>query len=295
MPPQKILVTGATGTQGGGVAKHALRAGHDVYALVRNPDSDAAKALADAGAKLIKGSFDDLESLKQATQNTDALYLQPPGNIAKDVEYVKNAIAAAKAASVQTIITSTAVRTGDHETFPGWGPDYPMYRYWLVKQEIENIVRGAGFRHWAIVRPSHFLQNFKMPKSQFIYPGFPESQVLKTTVKPDAKLGWVDASDVGIVAVAVLADPAKYSGREFELAVESLTMGEIAEKISKAIGKPVTAKPYSQEELEAMKGSPVLGSQKWANEVRTDSGAETTAKEFALTSVQEFFKKVPLF
>ncbi len=299
MSQRKILVTGATGTQGGGVVRHSLRRGHDVYAFVRNQNSEAAKALSEIGAKLIKGSFEDVGSLERATQGMDAVYLQPPGNVVKDVKYTRNFIAAAKKASVPLIICSTATRTGDHESFPGWGPDYPMYRYWFVKNQIEELVRGAGFRHWVLLRPAHFLQNLAPPLSHYIHPGLADSHVLRTIIPPDAKLGWIDASDAGVVAAAVLADPEKYSGRAIELAVESLTMGELAEKISAGAvtsgAKPVILAPYSPEEIETMKDSSLLASQSWASTVRTDGGVETTAKEFAFTSVQAFLEKTRLF
>ncbi len=57
------LVTGATGAQGGGVARHLLRAGKTVRALTRNQSSDAAKALASLGAELVTGDMADKTSL----------------------------------------------------------------------------------------------------------------------------------------------------------------------------------------------------------------------------------------
>ena len=61
-----ILVSGATGQQGGAVAHHLLREGVQVRALTRDPDQEAARALADAGAEVVEGSFDDRASLDRA-------------------------------------------------------------------------------------------------------------------------------------------------------------------------------------------------------------------------------------
>ena len=61
-----ILVTGATGQQGGAIAR-ALRAdGYRVAAMTRNPDSDNARALAELGADIVQGDLDDDESLRAA-------------------------------------------------------------------------------------------------------------------------------------------------------------------------------------------------------------------------------------
>ena len=61
-----ILVTGATGQQGGAAAHHLLKRGWHVRALVRDPNKPGAQALANAGAELVQGDFDDRESLARA-------------------------------------------------------------------------------------------------------------------------------------------------------------------------------------------------------------------------------------
>lgn len=120
--------------------------------------------------------------------------------------------------------------------------------------------------------------------------------MIKSAFAPDAKLGWIDATDVGVVVAALMTDSTPYTTRALELAVESLTIGEVAEKLSAAAfnGEPVTVEPYSDAERKALEGGPILGSQRWASEVATDAGVETTAKEFAFTPVHEFFAKTPL-
>ncbi|OTA93377.1 hypothetical protein M434DRAFT_395642 [Hypoxylon sp. CO27-5] len=295
MPPSRILVTGATGTQGGGVVWQCLQDGHDVYALVRNPSSEAAQALSKLGAKILEGSFEDIDSLKRGMQNIDVVFLNVPGNGAKgvssDVEYTKNVVQAAKSASVSWMICSTAMNTGKHESFPGWGPDHLMYEYWLVKHAIENLVRDAGFQRWTIIRPANFLQNLRPPLSHYCFPGFHERKVLKTAFYPDAKLGWIDASDMGNVVAKALAEPDKYSGKEIDLASESVTIGELAEKIGKAIGKLVAVEPYTEDELAALGSNINITAQRWASEVPTGDSAEKAAAEFGLTSVEEFFSR----
>ncbi len=61
-----VLVTGATGQQGGAVARQLLARGHKVKAMTRKPDGDNAKALAELGAEVVQGDLDDAASLERA-------------------------------------------------------------------------------------------------------------------------------------------------------------------------------------------------------------------------------------
>ncbi|KAI2462806.1 NAD dependent epimerase/dehydratase [Annulohypoxylon bovei var. microspora] len=295
MSPMKIFVTTATGFQGGGVVRQCLRNGHIVYALVRNPSSQAAKSLSDLGAKLVEGSLEDVESLTKGMQNTDAVFLNLPGSgpdgMPPNVEYTRNVIKAAQTASVPWIFCSTVINTGQHESIPGWGPDHLMYKYWIVKDAIENLVRGSGLQRWTIIRPAVFMQNLKPPSSQYCFPGFDERKVLRTTYNPEAKIGWIDASDVGKVVAKALSDPERYSGKEIDLAAEALTIGELAEEIGKGIGKPVTLEPYTEDELSSMGPNIQVTAQRWASDVSTGRSAEKAAVEFGLTPVREFFAR----
>jgi nucleoside-diphosphate-sugar epimerase len=64
-----ILVTGATGQQGGAVARELLARQHTVRAMTRKPDSDAAEALARQRAEVVKGDLNDAESLRRSASH----------------------------------------------------------------------------------------------------------------------------------------------------------------------------------------------------------------------------------
>lgn len=66
----KTLIIGATGKQAGATARSLLKGGHEVHALVRNPESEPAKALEAQGAVLFKGNTDDIDSIKAAIAGT---------------------------------------------------------------------------------------------------------------------------------------------------------------------------------------------------------------------------------
>lgn len=295
MSSQKaILVANATGKQGGGVVRHCLKQNFRVVALVRDASSPAAQELSRLGAELAQGHFDDTASLLAAMKTVDTAFFHEVQTADRpaDLQRVRNFIQAARQSpNVTMMIASTAAKTGQHESFPRWGPEYPMYAYWLQKHAIEELVRNAGFEHWTIVRPAHFLQNMLPPVNGILFPGFKDDLTLRVAYKPETKLAWVDCTDVGVVAADAMAAPLKLSGRGIELAVEALTIQEFADKLSQSLGSKVKVHYYSEEELaEVKKYSRAIPASEWANEVPGAEAAEA-AKEFDMTSVSSFLEK----
>ena len=75
MPQSKlVLVTGATGKQGGAVVEALLTRGHQVRALTRNSASSAANRLRQQGVEIAVGDFTDHDSLVRAARGADAVY-----------------------------------------------------------------------------------------------------------------------------------------------------------------------------------------------------------------------------
>jgi uncharacterized protein YbjT (DUF2867 family) len=71
---RNILVTGATGQQGGSLARLLLQKKHKVHALTRNTQSTAAQDLRNRGAKILKGDLDDSDSLKRAVKDVQSIF-----------------------------------------------------------------------------------------------------------------------------------------------------------------------------------------------------------------------------
>src|SRR4051812_39888502 len=70
-----VLVTGATGQQGGSAARHLVKNGHRVRALTRHVASAKAQALAAAGVEIVQGNLDDRNAIDQALSGMDAVFL----------------------------------------------------------------------------------------------------------------------------------------------------------------------------------------------------------------------------
>ncbi|KAL7626817.1 hypothetical protein AAE478_003591 [Parahypoxylon ruwenzoriense] len=294
---KKLLVIGATGSQGTGVIRDCIVAGYDVSAFVRNPDSPSAKHLSQQyRLPLLKGDLDDPDSLRRALVGIDALFffIMPVGAEA-ELRQTKNVVEAAKASgSVSTVIFSSAAWTGQHESFPGWGPRHPMYEYWVTKHETEVLVREAGFERWTIVRPAFFLQNFLPPSSDYLFPGLARDHTLRVGFKPDAKIDVIDASNVGHVAALALSRPDKYSGREIDLAAESLTIREIADRIAMASKVSVNVEYVDADTLAAEIGELFVAHQRLFNEIGNYIDTARAKRKFGLTSTADFFLRNPV-
>ena len=87
-----VLVTGATGKQGGAVARLLLKKGHHVRAFTRKPDSLAAQELKRLGAELATGNFEDRASVERAAKSTDAIFAMSTREAGAEVETLSSAL-----------------------------------------------------------------------------------------------------------------------------------------------------------------------------------------------------------
>ncbi|GFF32117.1 nmrA-like family domain-containing protein DDB_G0286605 [Aspergillus udagawae] len=274
MPRDSItaFVAGATGYQGGATARQLLNAGVQVHALVRDTSSKAAIDLQAQGAQLFLGDFDNTTSLKAAISGASAIFLNvtpDPLDSGLEVKRAKNIIDAAKeSGSVSTMIYSSVAMTGKHETFPNWGPEYPLAWYWTNKSQIEMMVRNAEFQYWTILRPAFLMNNYHQPKASSMFPELVTNCVFLTAYNPNTRMTMVDPGDVGKFAAAAVLEPLRFNRCEIDLGAESLKPADIVRGLSLASGKEIALEFYSRDEAERRAASdPRLWAQLWANEV----------------------------
>lgn len=127
-------------------------------------------------------------------------------------------------------------------------PDAPqtLVKYWKDKREIEELVRNAGFASWTILCPTWVMENLAQPAAQFMFPGLRSGEI-HTVLKDDTALDMVAADDVGAFACAALEDPVRFNGKRIDLAGDSITMYEVAERLSYVLGhkiKSVALRPH---------------------------------------------------
>ena len=107
---KNILVTGATGQQGGAIARELLKSGYSIKAMTRNPDSEKAQALAGLGAELIQGDLDDALSLERAVSDVWGVYSVQntwEAGVEKEEEQGKRLAEIAKKAGIRHFVYSS--------------------------------------------------------------------------------------------------------------------------------------------------------------------------------------------
>jgi uncharacterized protein YbjT (DUF2867 family) len=270
--PAPVLVTGATGRQGGATARALLAAGVPVRALVRDPASARARAVAALGAELVAGDLHDRDSVVRAAEGARAVFsVQMPAQAGDrfdfDGERVQgeNLVEGAKAAGVPQFVHTSVSGAGQHTEVPGWaeGRWAAMAPTLGAKSAVQDHLRTAGFPSWTLLKPAFFMENF-LPATRFLFPRGVEGGLV-SLLKPGTHLSLVTASDVGTAAAAAIADPARFHGVELELAGDHLTMTEIAEVLSRVLGTRVSAPDMTEEEAFAA-GMPPMGvAHEWLN------------------------------
>ncbi|WP_066947504.1 NmrA family NAD(P)-binding protein [Streptomyces lushanensis] len=294
-----VLVTGATGRQGGATARALLAAGVPVRALVRDPATGRARAVEALGAELVTGDLRDRESVIRAAEGARAVFsVQMPGmtedgfDFAGETAQGVNLVEGAKAAGVPQFV-HTSVSGADRRTeAPGWaeGRWASMEPTLGAKTAIQDRVRAAGFAHWTLIKPGFFMENF-LPSMAFLFPRGIEGGIV-SVLKPATRLSLAAVEDIGRAAAAALTAPERFGGIELELASDYLSMAEIAEVLSRALGTPLSAPDMTVEEALAA-GMPGMGaSHEWMNVVGQPARPEY-ARDLGipLTSFEEWARE----
>jgi len=233
-----IAVTGATGQQGGAVAKHLLRAGWKVRALTRDANKPAARALAAAGAEVVPGDMDNRAELDAAFKGVYGVFsLQnfwlPNVGAEGEVRQGKQVADAAKAAGVQHFIYSSV-----GASYRGLGQ-----AHFATKWEIEQYVQALGLPA-TILRPVAFMDNYGAFSRALILNGIFPSWGLR----PDKALQIIAVEDIGAFAALALANPQDFIGKTLEIAGDELTESQIVATLSRVIGRPVALQAPSMPE-----------------------------------------------
>ncbi|WP_338267148.1 NmrA family NAD(P)-binding protein [Corallococcus caeni] len=251
-----VLVTAATGRQGGATARALLAEGRSsVRVLVRNPEAANARALAAAGAEVVVGDLDDLASLRAACAGVRAVFsMQSPIMSATGVDYSKevqqgsNLVEAALAEGVEAFVHTATSGVGDHRNVEGWaeGRWKSHETYWENKLTTCDLIRGAGFKHWTLILPATF-----MDQPMFDPEGFVDGRRLLTVIRTDKPIPMIAPEDIGKASAAAINAPERFHGVTLQLAGDLLTLPRIAEILSRIDGREYVVQSCSVEEAVA--------------------------------------------
>ena len=188
-----VVVTGATGKQGGAVVKSLLERGHEVRAVTRRTDSVKARELANAGITLVPASLEDTAALTKALEGATSLFAMTTpfeGGTQAETRQGISAANAAKAAGAHLVFTS--VGSANRQT------GVPHFD---SKYEVEEHIAKIGVRA-TVLAPVYFMENLYFGKEQLA------NGIYATPLPPTRPLAQVAVADIGAVAVRLLEDQA---------------------------------------------------------------------------------------
>jgi uncharacterized protein YbjT (DUF2867 family) len=234
-----VLVTGATGKQGGAVARALIKKGHKVRALTRKPDSQGALELKKLGAELAVGSFEDKDSLVRAMKGVDAAFIMStPFEAGMEAETRQglSAVDAAKAAGVKHFVYTSVGGANQKTGIP----------HFDSKLHVEEYLKKSGVPY-TIIAPVWFQENFLGMFGQGLKQG-----VVAIALPAQRKLQQVSVEEIGAFGAAVIERREHFLGKRFDLASNELTGEQVAEVISRASGKPIRYQEVPVAQVRAM-------------------------------------------
>ena len=267
-----VVVTGSTGKQGGTVARGLLDRGHKVRAVTRDPNSSQAKLLANAGAALVVASLEDTAAITKALEGATSLFAMttPFGGTALETRQGVVAADAAKTAGVHLVFTS--VGNADRQTgIPHFDSKY----------EVEKHIAKIGVRA-TILAPVAFMENLYFIKEQLA------KGIYAAALPPTRALAQVAVADIGAVAVRVLEDAGRFTGKRFDLAGDELTGNDAMAILSRVTGRNFT---YYQVPLDVVRqrmGEDAVKMYEWFDRVGFTVDRAALRREFPDVAFHDF-------
>jgi uncharacterized protein YbjT (DUF2867 family) len=273
-----IAVLGATGRQGGAVARHLLTDGWQVRALTRTPDSDAGEALRKAGAEVAQCDMADTDSLIRVFEGAYGVYsVQNPMIAGHDgeVRQGKNVADAASAAAVQHVVYGSA-----GPGLRGTGVDS-----WESKLIIADYLRSLEVP-LTVLRPMAFME---LMTDKDFYPPVSVWHVMPKLAGDRTLIPWLAVDDLGTIAARAFGEPAGFVGAELPLAAEFRSIDECRRAWQLVRGRRPRGFPMPVRLFERFVGKDLTTMWRWlgAHPVSVDPAA--TAKLLRrVTTVEDF-------
>lgn len=279
MTDQKnILVTGATGQQGGAVARELLANGYRVRAMTRKPDSAPMRELVKLGAEAIQGDLDDVASLKRAAQGAWGLFAVQntwEAGVEKEEVQGKRLAEVAKAAGVQHFVYASVGSAHRRTGIP----------HFENKSRVEETVRGLGFPSYTIIRPVFFMENWLSP---WFKPGIAQGKLM-IGMAPATVLQMIAVEDIGKYGLLAFKKHAELNGRALDIAGDEKNMPETAQILSKAAGKKIVFEAVPIAEVQKASEDYALMLE-WFDRTGYNVDIQANAKEFGIrpTKLEEW-------
>ncbi|WP_010630011.1 NmrA/HSCARG family protein [Halomonas sp. KM-1] len=238
-----VLVFGATGQQGGAVARALRSTGWRVRALVREPASEKAKVLEATGVELYRGDFTNAASIETAMSGVYGVFSVQPSSgqgaaygvtDEEEVRYGKTIADIAVKHAIRHFVYTSAAAAGKGATGLG---------HFDSKTEIEEHIRGLPIRS-TIVRPAAFMEMLMLPGMGL------DQGTFNFFMRPDQSMQFIAADDIGKIVASTFADPERFAGQTIEIAGDEVTGSGMQETLSRAAGRAIAYSRFPDSLLE---------------------------------------------
>jgi len=216
-----IGVLGGTGITGSQVVAALKANGADFKCLVR--DLEAAKARLGDDVSLVQADLSDTASLAPAVDGLDTLYILC-GHSPMLQQLEINALKAAKEANVSYIVKASGSEKGIRSDSPS--------KIMQMHFHVEEAIKSSGI-DWAVSRPNYFM-------SSLISMAEPIANLGKliTPLPKETKISMIHPTDIGEAAAEIMLNK-KHANKTYFLTGSVVTMGDVADSISQAVGKEI--------------------------------------------------------
>ena len=264
-----IVVTGATGLQGGAVTRHLLSNGWHVRALTRNPKSEKAQTLSALGAEVLQADMDKPDSLVPVFEGAYGVFsVQNPviSGVEGEIRQGKNVAEAARQAGVQHLVYGSA----------GTGVKGTGIPSWESKLVIEDHMKSLGLP-LTVLRPMAFME--LMTEKKF-FPPVSTWRIMPELMGSQRKVVWLSVEDLGFIVAKAFAEPGRFIGKELNLASDIQSIEECRGIYREVMGKrpPSFPMPVWMFERFGFVGEDLSIMWRWLREAMIDMDTDTALR-----------------
>ncbi len=282
---KKILVTGATGQQGGAAVPNLLANGHRLRVMTRSPEK--AKSIRSPDVEVVQGDFQDKESLRKAL---DGMY----GAFVMGTPYEKGP--EAEVADGKAMIDVCKEKDISHVVYSsvGCADKKTGIPHFDSKYKIEEHLKKSGIPY-TILRPVWFMENFASP---WYRPSI-EKGIVSSPLHPKRPLQMISVADIGKIVADAFTNPSRYLGRALDIAGDEMAMERIIREISRVLLRTIRYDHIPESRAGEVVGRDWALMFQWFNEHGYDVDIGGTRNRFeyygiALTSFRQYLGQTRL-
>jgi uncharacterized protein YbjT (DUF2867 family) len=271
-----ILVTGASGHQGGAAIRHLKQKHFPVRAVTRDPNQPQVRRLVGHGTEVVTADLEKPESLTRVLDGVYGVHSVQGYEEGAEAEIRQgvNLADAAKRSRVSHFVYSSVGSADKNTGIP----------HFDSKFRIEEHIRGTGLP-FSIIRPVFFMENWLRMKNSI------EAGALALPLNPETRLQMIAVDDIGAFVALAFEHPGKWNGRALDIAGDDLSMTELADAFARASDREVRYQQVPWEQFEKQAGAEMTTMYRWFQDVGYHVDLSEMKREFPqLTSFERWIR-----